>query len=246
MLFLMFSFIFLSGGSIIAQPVAAGSSLKKTQDESQKDIQARKLSDAELDALLARLEKELGSIHSLKTEFIQERRLSIFTDPVEAKGVLLFVCPDNVRFEITEPFHSILIAGPSSVANFEFIGGEWKKLSLGSPDSILLVTRQIAEWLQGRFRDEHSLYEISALEGNDTVIVLTPKPEQLKKFITAIELMLTPEKSRIATVTIREPSEDYTHLKFFNQEKDVEGLDQFFTTTGSVPVQLPSNPDNEP
>jgi len=202
--------------------------------------EARKLSDTELQVLLLRLENELGSIQSMKSDFVQEKHLSIFTDAAIAKGALFFLRPDNVRFEIREPFQSVLIARHNAVAKYEFVDGKWVKLNLGAPYVVLMVTGQIATWLQGRFRDKSDIYELSAIAGAHTVVILTPRNEQIKKHIAAIELGLSEEKNRVNSVTIRESGGDYTHMTFSNQERDISLPDRTFDTTGSMPFEMVS------
>lgn len=194
------------------------------------------LTETELEELLVTLEKELGSIQTIRTDFVQEKHLSIFINPVMARGRLFFLKPDNVRFEITEPFHSVLIAQSKSVAKYEFVENEWKKLNIGIPDALLMVTGQIATWLQGRFRDKSDIYKISATTDEPPIIILTPRSEKFKKFITAIELELTEEKDRIASVTIRESGDDFTRMTFSNQESDVALPISLFDTAGDAPA----------
>ncbi len=194
------------------------------------------LTETELDELLVTLEKELGSIQTLRTDYVQEKHLSIFMNPIMVRGRLFFLRPDNVRLEITEPFHSVLIAQHKSVAKYEFLDDEWKKLSIGIPDAVLMVTGQIATWLQGRFRDKSDIYKISATSDEPTIIILTPRHEKFKEFITAIELELTEEKDRISSVTIRESGDDFTRMTFSNQERDVALPALLFDTTGDVPA----------
>jgi outer membrane lipoprotein-sorting protein len=207
-------------------------------DKKTAQVSPRKLSADELDKLLTVIEKELGTIKSLKTEFIQEKHLSIFSDIIKAKGICLFKAPDLVRFEISEPFQSSLVARQKKVAKFEMIKGKWQKLKLPSRDIILMVTKQIATWLRGRFRDKNGIYDISATVGKDTTIVLIPKDKNFRKNMSAIELVLAKNKKHIAAVRLLEAGGDFTIMKFIKQQRDIELPDEIFSTSGSAPTKI--------
>lgn len=208
-------------------------------------VKTRRLSDEELDSLLTGIEKELGTLKSLRTEFVQEKHLSIFSDVIKAKGLCLFRAPDMVRFEISEPFQSVLVARHKKVAKFEFIKGKWQKLKLPSRDIVLMVTRQIATWLRGRFRDKNGIYNVSATVGQDTTVILTPRDKNFRKNISAVELRLAKNKKHISSVRLLEPGGDFTVMKFMNQQRDIKLPNEIFDTSGTAPTKI-KLPKGEP
>jgi len=170
---------------------------------------------------------------------VQEKHLAIFTEPVRAEGAMYFLAPDSVRFEITQPFRSVLIARRKAMASYEHVGGKWKKLRVAAPDGILMVMRQIASWLQGRLHRQDGIYDISARVGDRTVVLLTPKHEKLKKYVSVIELALSEKWDRITSIVIREPAEDYTRMTFLNEARNVDIEAAAFDTTGAEPPPAP-------
>jgi outer membrane lipoprotein-sorting protein len=202
----------------------------------------KRLAPAQLEALLTRIENDLSGVKSLFLDFEQEKHLSLLADVVRAKGVCLFVRPNIIRFEITEPFRSVLIAHDRTVAKFEYLDGNWQKLRLPSPDVVLMVTREIASWLKGTLRQQANLYEIAAFEGKKTVIVLTPRAEAMRKHIAAIELQLAEKGSAVATAVIREPGGDFTRIRFVRERRNVDLPDALFDTAGQTPAPLPAEP----
>jgi outer membrane lipoprotein-sorting protein len=237
---ILFAFVSDTGKLSLAQEAKN----KPAQESSEKQTQQNpptqqntpvKLSEEELGKLLDTMEKNLESLKTLKTDFVQEKYLSLFSDVVTCEGFCLFMRPDKVRFEITKPFQSVLVANGKSVAKYEFSEGSWKKLNVRNTDVILAVTGQIASWLQGKFGDKSGVYEISAVRDENTTIILTPKKEELKKHISAIELTVPKGERRISQVIIREPEKDYTVLKFSGEKENVELKEKIFDTTGESP-----------
>ena len=240
-----------------AEPPAAGESAPGTRPAGEpKPAPPRELSAAELKELLATLSKEMGSIRTLRAAFVQEKHVSLFTEVVKVEGWTFFSRPDCVRLEMTAPFRSALIAQGKSVAKYEFADGQWQKLKLQSPDVVLKVTGQIAAWLQGQL-DKEGIYTVSALAAADgqVSVVLVPKAEELRKYISATELGLSADRKRLVSVTIREPGGDFTRMTFSAEERDVELPKEIFSTSGPAPTDLgsltearasPAKPEDSP
>ena len=199
---------------------------------------SREMTPAELGALLDRLERNLGSIQSLAAAFTQEKHLELFSDVVMAEGIVAFRRPDDVRLEFTQPFQSVLIARRDSVAKYECVDGTWEKIKLGSTSVIQMVTGQIATWLQGRFREKSSVYQISARTGAEPVVVLTPKSKDFLKHIVSIELTISADETRVASVVIREPEGNFTKMVFTSEQRDIPLRDDVFDTARREPAKL--------
>ena len=188
-----------------------------------------------LTTLLDELEQSLGAITSLRTQFRQEKHLSIFLQPVEAKGILFFAQPQSVRFEIVEPYRSVLITNAKSVAQFEHVDGQWKKLRTGGAQAIRMVTGQIALWLQGDLRGSDDAYTITAEHGDTTVLHLVPSDEDFATYVSRIDIILNDDHSDIVQLEIHEPNEDFTRIVFESSEKNVALDDAVFRTSGRSP-----------
>jgi len=202
---------------------------------------ARSLSPAEVDAVLDHLEACLADVKTISMDFEQEKHLSVFSDVVKSKGICRFVRPDAVRFEITEPFGSVLIARQRSVAKYEKMSDGWHKLDIEGADMILTVTGQIAVWLEGKFRAQKDIYDIAATESDHLTIVLTPRSREMKKQIQSVELDLSePQRDRVTRVTIREAGGDYTQIDFLNEQRNGAIDPRLFATDGDAPTPLPA------
>lgn len=196
------------------------------------------LTESELETLLDELEGTLGTLKTVQVSFVQEKHLAIFRDVVRAEGSLYFSSPDSLRFEITRPFRSVLVARGRSVAQYEFIEGQWEKLRTGGGQVILMVTGQIGAWMRGRFREQNGMYSISAREEDLTHVILTPKDEELARHISRIEIVLSEAHSNIVRLEIHESRGDYTSITFFAHGHNVELPDAIFRTSGPMPSEV--------
>lgn len=208
------------------------------------DVKPVKLSEKELKKLLARIEKEMSGLITLKTNITQEKHLAMFNDVIQSKSVCIFQRPDKVRLDTISPYRSSLITAGKRVAKYNFSNGKWVKLKLPSKDIVLMVTKQIADWLQGKFDTKDSIYNISAFTGRRTTIILSPKNKKLRATLKRIELTMTADRYRIESVTIYEDGNDFTVMRFSNELENIELSKNLFDTYPAEPtkINIPSPP----
>jgi outer membrane lipoprotein-sorting protein len=224
------------GQSVIAKP--------SDPNTIEKYIKPVKLSDKDLIKLLTRIEKETSGLVTLKTDITQHKHLAMFNDVIKSKGVCIFQKPDMVRLDTTAPYKSTLIAAGKKVVKYNFSNGKWVRLKLPSKDIVLMVTKQIAGWMQGKFITKDSIYDVSAFKGKRTTIILTPKNKKLRAMLSRIELTVAKGDYRIESVTIHEDGEDFTVMKFTNELENIELSKSIFDTRPAKPtkINIPSPP----
>lgn len=206
--------------------------------EAKGELSTRKLAKDELEAVLKQVEEECGKIQSLSTDFVQEKHISIFAAPIEARGVCIFQSPGNIRFEFSEPFKSVLIVKDGAVTKYEFIEGGWKRLETGDQQIVLMIIDHITSWLKGRLRDKDEIYEISGETSGTISLILTPRAEGFRKHIAAIELGMREDRRGIKFIVIREPGEDYTRITFMNERQNLKIPEEVFNTSGPEPMPV--------
>src|SRR5580698_2670374 len=94
--------------------------------------------------ILQDLQRKMSSLESVCLDFTQERQLKLFNEPLKSEGVMLMERPDQIRWETTEPYQSIMLANHVSVAQFERNDGKWEKLKLGFPQMLKRVMDQMS------------------------------------------------------------------------------------------------------
>jgi len=176
---------------------------------------------AEAGPILEKLQRGMASLHSVYFEFIQERHLSLFTEPMQSEGVMLIEKPDRIRWETTAPYQSILLGDRKSVAQFERTDGEWKKLHLGFPQMLQRVMEQMTLMYQGKLDALTSDYTISVVSDSGATIVLVPKDATVRSVLAAVEMKMTPGFTAVREIVMKEPGGDSTRIIMHNEKRDV-------------------------
>jgi len=156
----------------------------------------------------------LGGIRTLRTSFIQEREIPLFLDTLKAKGVCYFQAPDRIRWELTEPYVSLLIHNTNKAAKFDMVEGNLRKMRPGAEDALREILGQIMSWIRGDFKSAREAYNLSLLKGPDYRLVLKPRAKGLGEIIQSVELSIHPKTLHVTAVTIREPEGGRITIRF--------------------------------
>ncbi len=168
--------------------------------------------------LLDQVALNAGRVESVFTRFAQERHLSLFQEPLRTEGYLCFQKPGRIRWEVTQPYQSILVSDGKGVAQFERADGQWKKLDLGLADAMQSVVAQIGAIMEGRYASQQRDYSISATNTADgPALTLIPLQPAMLKMMQAIEIYLTPDFRVTRRVVLREQDGDFTDIRFSEQ-----------------------------
>lgn len=173
--------------------------------------------------ILQDLQQKMSSLGTVYFELTQERHLKLFSEPLKSEGAMLIERPDNIRWETTAPYGSILLGNRQSVAQFELAEGKWTKLKLGFPQMLKRVMDQMALMNQGKLDALTSDYTISAAtNGSVAVLTLVPKDESVRGILASLEVRMAPDFSGTREVLMHEPSGDFTRILFTREQRNVK------------------------
>jgi outer membrane lipoprotein-sorting protein len=173
--------------------------------------------------ILQDLQRKMSSLGSVYFELTQERHLKLFTEPLTSEGFMLIERPDQIRWETTAPYQSILLGDKKSVAQFEFEDGKWQKLKLGFPQMLQRVMDQMSLMNQGKLDALTGDYTISVATNNSAaVLTLVPKDENARAVLASLEVKMLPDFSATREVVMNEPNGDFTRIVFHREKRGVK------------------------
>ena len=167
-------------------------------------------------ALLGKVERAAAAISSFRSEFIQERRLSLFAEPVIFHGSLTVVRPDKLRWEFTRPVPSALIFN-GRVGLRCSDRAEPARFSLDGDPIMRTVAEQLWLWLGGDYGRLADGYE---LHGEGAELRVIPKDSKTREYVEEVRILFDEATLRPKQVLIAEPGGDSTTLRFTATEED--------------------------
>ena len=205
----------------------------------------RELSASEMEVILARMTESIQFVKSLKAEFTQERHMAMFLDVLSAKGILYFEMPDKLRWELTEPYASILIFNSGNVAKFNREKGKYVRMNLGMEDMFRESLRQIISIMRGDFRKVQKDYNISMANGADYRLVMRPVSAGMAKVIKSLDLSIDQRSNYVTTIVIREPKGDSIEIRFSDQEENSAFDQRLFDLSNPLTPDHPGSISNK-
>jgi hypothetical protein len=176
------------------------------------------------------LEQNLGKFPKIESKFIQEKHLSLFKDVLVSHGLFAFAAPDRLRWEITKPFHSLLVMKGREVSKYDFPDGVHPHpLPFPAGGALGEVLQQIADIHQGRFDAQGKNYSITVIQDKNYRVILVPEDPRLRKIIEKIEIGFSVSLDRVASVVIREKGGDFTRITFEKGPRDPQLSDRLFS-----------------
>lgn len=192
--YILFSLIFLCTQIVFAQEKTV---LNKEQ---QKEISLK-------------LNSFTQNISTISANFVQEKVLSFMDDKLIAKGRFWFSSPDKIRWEYTQPYpYIIIMSAGKMLVNDE---GDQYSMDMKSNQLFNQMNSLITKSIQGKLLSEELDYEQVYYEDQIHYIVsFSPKDQQLKAYIAAIEIYFSKENGQVLALKMIEPAGDYTLIKF--------------------------------
>jgi outer membrane lipoprotein-sorting protein len=172
------------------------------------------VSEARRAVITKSIEDNLHSVKTLKADFVQERHIALFFDLLRSEGILAFERPDKLRWEIKEPYRTLMLFNSNDVAKFRIEDGKIKKANFGMEDILRGTLGQIITILKGDFGKSMEAYDFEVMEGSAYLLKLTPKSEGQAKMILSLELFFDPQSLQMSQIIIREPHDDFMKITF--------------------------------
>lgn len=165
-------------------------------------------------------------ITSVKSDFVQEKSLSMLSEKITSKGKFYFRKEDALRMEYTSPFQYLMIINGSKI----YIKDSQKENKFSSKSNKLFqsVNRLMMDCAKGTVFNNAD-FTVKLYEGNDDYLAeLTPVTKDMKGFFKKINLYIRKKTNVVSKVEMHEPSGDKTTITYSNQELNTKLVDDLF------------------
>ena len=171
--------------------------------------------------MLARYVEQLSEVKTLTSDFVEEKHLSLLTQPIQSHGTLAFdKGAQKLRWQYQKPFvNGFIIEGPRV---YRLQDGQKKPVqnAMGR-----VMASQMLVWLTLDFENLQKNYDM--VLGNHQII-FTPKM-QSHKVIKQITVWFDEKDLRVVRqVKMEEPSGDFILWKFSNTQLNPPLSDEVF------------------
>jgi len=153
--------------------------------------------------------------HSIRSDFTQEKHLTMFEEVMNSKGEFLFKEPNKVRWEYVEPISYIIVLDGKRVSIKD--DEKVKSYDMDSNPIFKEINRLLVHSLNGEILSSKD-FRIEYYESKDRYMArLFPNNEDMKQVIDNIEIYFAKIDFGVIGLRINEYSQDFTIIKFQNR-----------------------------
>lgn len=181
----------------------------------------KEISQEEQAEISSTLNSFTRNITSIQASFVQEKVFSFMEDKLIAQGKFWFVSPDKIRWEYVKPYPYIIIMSDGKMhVNDE---GDTYSMDMRSNQLFQQMNTLITKSIQGKLLSEELNYDQKFYENENYYIVsFSPKDDQLKAYLAAIEIYFSKENGQVLALKMIEAAGDYTFIKFSERIENKE------------------------
>ena len=166
------------------------------------------------------------SAETLQASFVQEKHMSILNKPFVSSGVFYLKQPGRVRWEYKVPFKYIVVLLDDQVSIKD--GDDLQNYDMSKNAIFQEINKVMSGMVNGQMLEDEN-FESSIFESNtDYKVVLKPKLESVKSFITEINVFFDKANYQTLQVVMFEQEGDKTVIKFNNTKINAPINDAIF------------------
>jgi len=154
--------------------------------------------------------------NSIKSDFTQEKNLSMLSEKIVSKGKFWFKKDNLVRLEYTQPYQYLMIINKNNVYIKD--GQKENKISTGSNKIFKQINKITVESVQGTVLDNNDFSSRIFENKSSYLVELIPVAKGIKDFFSKITIVIDKNELTVTNIEMIEKSGDNTLLHFYNKE----------------------------
>ena len=163
---------------------------------------------------------------SVKSNFVQEKNLSMLSEKIVSKGNFWFKKESRVRMEYNEPYKYLMILNKDKV--FVKDGQKENKISTRSNKLFQQINKLMIDCMQGTALNNPDFTTRVFENKNTSLIELTPVAKGLKDLFKTINVIVDKKDFSVISIQMLELSGDNTLIRFTNKELNAILPDSLF------------------
>ena len=163
---------------------------------------------------------------SIKSDFVQEKNLSMLSEKIISKGKFWFKKENQVRMEYTTPFEYLMVINKDKV----FIKDGQKQNTINTKSNKLFqqINKITVDCVQGNVLGNAD-FKIRVFESKGSYLVeMAPVAKGLKDFFKTINVIVDKKDYAVTNIEMNENSGDNTIIRFTNKEMNTNIPDALF------------------
>ena len=188
------------------------------------------LSSTQCDDLKTTLINTVASIQTMHCRFVQQKTMTMLTEPIVSEGILYYAVPDKMRWEYTSPYQFALIVNGKQTIRIK--DGKAEKLDTYQGRMYKGLADIIMGSASGKSLFDASLFDVELYDdGKCWKAEMTPKRRDMKRMFNLLVFRFNKQTQIIEQVDFVELNGDLTTIRFesilLNEAEDERVFNSF-------------------
>lgn len=172
--------------------------------------------------VLGQMEKAMADVKTVKTRFVQEKKMALFNHPLVTHGSIWVEPPERLLWRVESPMRYALALDGARVRQWDGETGKTTSLSMDGNPVFAAVSEQLNAWFGGRYGLLAQDYDVERQADAPAAFVFVPKPTApAAKMLKSVTVVFREDARYIASIRIDDRSGDVTTLTFADTEINV-------------------------
>ncbi len=163
---------------------------------------------------------------SIKSDFTQEKILSMLSEKIVSKGKFWFKKENRVRMEYTHPYQYLMILNKDKV--YVKDGQKESKVSTRSNKVFQQINKIMIDCMQGTMLNNSDFKTRIFENKGQSLVELVPVTKGLKDLFRAITVTIENRDFSVSIIEMQELSGDNTIIRFINKDLNADIQDKLF------------------
>ena len=173
-------------------------------------------------AALGQMEKAMADVKTVKTRFVQEKKMALFNHPLVTRGSIWVEPPEHLLWRVESPMQYALALDGARVRQWDGETGKTTGMSMDGNPVFAAVSEQLNAWFGGRYGLLAQDYDVAQQAVAPATFVFVPKPTAPSaKMLKSVTVVFREDARYIASIRIDDRSGDVTTLTFADTEINV-------------------------
>ncbi len=169
---------------------------------------------------------ESKKIQSIRSNFTQEKNLSVLEEKILSEGKFNFKRANRVRIEYQKPFQYLLIMNGDQILIKEH--DKENKMNVKSNKLFQQVNRIVVDCVRGTILDNKD-FSVRVFQNESSwLLEMTPSGKSLKEFFQTVLVYADKKDYSVSMIDLREPIGDNTLIRFTQKELNATISDDLF------------------
>lgn len=170
--------------------------------------------------------KAAANTQSIKSNFHQEKNMSMLSEKISSDGLFYFKKNNKVRMEYTKPYKYLLVINGDKI----LIQDQQKRKVYSAGDNKLfkVINNVIVDCVQGKALDSKDFTTKIYESDKGYCLDLVPQAKEMHKLFTTIRLFIGKDDFAIDQLEMHESMGDTTLITFVNKQLNTAISDEVF------------------